>query len=298
MITYDPSNWFKALAIHKADTFRKLFPWLLLVGLFTFAVGFLEFKYLRISDTKRVSNLPVMHSLLGFAISMLLVFRTNTAYDRWWEGRKLWGQLVNVSRNLAVKIDAYLAPEDRSTRSFFAGIIGAFAHELAVHLISEKTRLALDQKPHPEIPDFDRSRHVPAQVSEKMQRRVQQLYRDGAISGDQMITLNTEMVQFLDICGACERIKNTPIPYSYSSFLKKFIVIYVLTLPFGFVFSLGYIAIPVVMFVFYVMASLELIAEEIEDPFGVDTNDLPMERLALMIDRNVAELLGSARLES
>lgn len=293
MITYDPSNWFKALAIHKADTFRKLFPWLILVGLFTFAVGFLELNYLQISHTERVRNLPVMHSLLGFAISMLLVFRTNTAYDRWWEGRKLWGQLVNVSRNLAVKIDSYLAPDDRATRSFFAGIIGVFAKELAGHLISEKTRLALDHEPHPEIPDFDRSRHVPAQVSEKMQRRVQQLYREGAISGDQMITLNTEMVQFLDICGACERIKNTPIPYSYSSFLKKFIVIYVLTLPFGFVFSLGYIAVPVVMFVFYVMASLELIAEEIEDPFGIDTNDLPMERLALMIDRNVEELLTS-----
>jgi putative membrane protein len=291
MITYDPSNWFKALAIHKADTFRKLFPWLLIVGAFTLGVYYVEVKFLKLSHEDWVRNLPVMHSLLGFAISMLLVFRTNTAYDRWWEGRKLWGQLVNVSRNLAIKIDTYVPMEDRSTRSSFSRLIGSFADELRRHLTLERTRLALDQEPHPEIPDFDRSKHVPAQIAETMQHRVQHMYREKIISGDQMITLNTELVQFMDICGACERIKNTPIPYSYSSFIKKFIVIYVLTLPFGFVFTLGYIAVPVVMFIFYVMASLELIAEEIEDPFGVDGNDLPMERLAVMIQGNATELL-------
>jgi putative membrane protein len=98
-------------------------------------------------------------------------------------------------------------------------------------------------------------------------------------------------VQYLEICGACERIKNTPIPYSYSSFIKKFIVIYTLTLPFGVAFSLGYLAIPVVTFIFYVLASLELIAEEIEDPFGDDANDLPMKRLATVIGQNAEEIL-------
>ncbi len=293
MITYDPTNWFKALAIHRADTFRKLFPWLVLVGLFTLGIYWLELKFLKLSHEDWVRNLPVMHSLLGFAISMLLVFRTNTAYDRWWEGRKLWGQLVNVSRNLAIKMDAYVPSDDQASRSIFSRLIASFAHELRLHLQMEKTRLALDQAPHPEIPDFDRSKHVPAQIAEQMQHRVQQLVKGSQITGDQLITLNTELVQFMDICGACERIKNTPIPYSYSSFLKKFIVIYVLTLPFGFVFTLGYIAVPVVMFIFYVMASLELIAEEIEEPFGTEANDLPMERLADMIKRNVAELLES-----
>jgi putative membrane protein len=233
-----------------------------------------------------------MHSLLGFAISMLLVFRTNTAYDRWWEGRKLWGQLVNVSRNLAVKIAVMVPHEQTTTREFFGRLIGMFPEELRRHLQLEKTRLELDDKPHPEIPDLDRSKHVPSQVISLMQQRIQRMYHEKNITGDQLIVLSTELVQFLDICGACERIKNTPIPYSYSSFIKKFIVIYVLTLPFGFVFSLGYIAIPVVMFIFYVLASLELIAEEIEDPFGTDTNDLPMARLGTMIKKNVDEILN------
>lgn len=292
MITYDSRNWFKALALHRSDTFRKLLPLLILVGLFTWGVGWLEVKHLKMSSSSLVSNLPIMHSILGFAISMLLVFRTNTAYDRWWEGRKLWGQLVNTSRNLALKIDAHIDPEDRSTRSLFVRSIALFAHEMRLHLQLEKTRLALDGKPHPEIPDFDRSKHVPAQVAKVMQQRIVRLQREGAITGEQLIVLDNELVQFMEICGSCERIKNTPIPYSYSSFIKKFIVIYVLTLPLGFVFSLGYIAIPVVMFVFYVMASLEIIAEEIEDPFGTDANDLPMERLAGIIKGNVDEILA------
>ncbi|MEZ4807725.1 MAG: bestrophin family ion channel [Flavobacteriales bacterium] len=292
MITYDSRNWFRALALHRSDTFRKLLPLTLAVGIFTAAVGYVEVRYLRLSDNSYVSNLPLMHSLLGFAISMLLVFRTNTAYDRWWEGRKLWGQLVNVSRNLAVKVASMLPVEDRTTRSFFMELIGRFPVELRKHLQSERTRMALDSRPHPEIPDFDRSKHVPAQVAMLMQQRVQRLYQEKGITGDQLIVLNTELVQFLDICGACERIKNTPIPYTYSSFIKKFIAIYVLTLPFGLAFSLGYLATPVVMFIFYVLASLELIAEEIEDPFGTDGNDLPMERLSEMIRKNVEEILA------
>lgn len=291
MTTYDPQNWFKALALHRSDTFRKLLPLLVLVGLFTWGVGWLEMKHLKLSSNSLVSNLPIMHSILGFAISMLLVFRTNTAYDRWWEGRKLWGQLVNTSRNLALKIDAHVDGADVSTRSLFARSIALFAHELRLHLQLEKTRLALDGKPHPEIPDFDRSKHVPAQVVRVMQERTVRMQRDGEITGEQLLVLDKELVQFMEICGSCERIKNTPIPYSYSSFIKKFIVVYVLTLPFGFVFSLGYIAIPVTMFIFYVMASLELIAEEIEDPFGTDANDLPMERLAAVIKGNVEEIL-------
>jgi len=103
--------------------------------------------------------------------------------------------------------------------------------------------------------------------------------------------MQNELQSFTEICGGCERIKNTPIPYSYSVFLKKFIFIYIMTLPFGFVFNLGYIVIPVVGFIFYVLASLELIAEEIEDPFGGDPNDVPTDKLAENIHNHVNEIL-------
>lgn len=291
MITYDSRNWIAALALHRFDTVRKLFPFLIVVALFTWVVGYVETAYLRLSRNDAVSNLPVMHSLMGFAISMLLVFRTNTAYDRWWEARRLWGQLVNVSRNLAVKMDAVLPGEDVRTRQFVAALLARFARELKRHLRSERTRLALDQDDHPELAALDPGRHVPAQIAALLHKRVHTLYRQGAISGEQLIGIASDLAALLDICGGCERIKNTPIPYSYSAFLKKFIVIYSLTLPFGFVFSLGYLAVPVVVFIFYVLASLELIAEEIEDPFGTDTNDLPLERLADVIATDTRALL-------
>ena len=292
MITYDSRSWIAALALHRSDTFRKLLPMLAAVAVFTWLVGYIETEYLHLSRQHQMSNLPVMHSLMGFAISMLLVFRTNTAYDRWWEARKLWGQLVNVSRNLAIKVAAILPQEDHRTRAWFALLIGRFGHAMRSHLRSEKTRLALDAQSHPELEGLDPTKHVPAQIAAMMHMRMHRAFRDGQISGEQLIGLATDLSAFMDICGGCERIKNTPIPYSYSSFLKKFIVIYSLTLPFGFVFSLGYIAIPVVVFIFYVLASLELIAEEIEDPFGPDANDLPLDRLTAIISADASEILA------
>lgn len=233
-----------------------------------------------------------MHSLLGFAISMLLVFRTNTAYDRWWEGRKLWGSLVNNSRNLALKINCLLPSDDEKNRSFFKKIIPLFAHELKNHLQNEKTRLALDAAPHPEISGFDSSKHIPNQIVALLYNKVHLLKRDQQISDFDVLFITQELQSFMDICGACERIKNTPIPYSYSAFIKKFIFLYIITLPLGFALSLGYITIPATIFISYVLASLELIAEEIEDPFGNDDNDLPMDRIAENINKNIQDILA------
>jgi putative membrane protein len=232
-----------------------------------------------------------MHSLLGFALSLLLVFRTNTAYDRWWEGRKLWGALVNNSRNLALKLHGLLPVDDNDARTYFKRVIPMYASVLRAHLQSETTRYALDENEHPELKHLDSEKHAPNQVAGMLNSKVLELQQKGIISGEQLLYINTELTSFTDICGACERIKNTPIPYSYSAFIKKFIFIYVMTLPFGYVFSLGYLMVPVVALVFYVLASLEVIAEEIEDPFGSDSNDLPMQKIAENIQKHVAEIL-------
>jgi putative membrane protein len=234
-----------------------------------------------------------MHTLLGFVISLLLVFRTNTAYDRWWEGRKLWGGLVNNSRNLAIKLSSFLPVDDLVQRSFYRKIIPAYAYSLHNHLHKEKIRVELfEDEAHQHVfSKLDHSKHIPNQVALMMYQHVQQLYQDHKISGDQLIVLNNELQSFTDTCGACERIKNTPIPFSYSVFIKKFIFLYTMTLPFGYVFTLGYFVIPVVAFVFYVLASLELIAEEIEDPFSGDANDVPTEKLAQTIQRSVADII-------
>lgn len=257
-------------------------------------VAFLELEYWKLSENNHIRNLPVMHNLLGFAISMLLVFRTNTAYDRWWEGRKLWGSLVNNSRNLAMKLSAFLSHEEKAQRNFFHKIIPAYAFTLHNHLHSEKVRVELfeEDSEHKHIFNkIDNNKHIPNQVATLMFHHIQDLYKQNKITGDQLIVLNAELTSFTDICGACERIKNTPIPFSYSVFIKKFIFFYIMTLPFGFVFNLGYLVIPVVCFIFYVLASLELIAEEIEDPFGGDENDVPTLKISQTIQRTVHEIL-------
>ncbi|HEU0110060.1 MAG TPA: bestrophin family ion channel [Flavisolibacter sp.] len=292
MISYNPKDWLRFIFnFHKADTVRKLLPLLFAMAIYSWFIAYLEIEYFKLADSSYLKNMTLLHNLLGFALSMLLVFRTNTAYDRWWEGRRLWGSLINNSRNLAIKLDSFLPKDDLANRSFFMQLIPRFAFELRNHLQSEQTRFELDENPHPEIPDFDRTKHVPNQVVSLVMKRINHLYNQKSITGEQLLFLNNELMSLLDICGSCERIKNTPIPYSYSSFIKKFVFIYVVTLPIGYVFSLGYLVIPVVMFIFYVLASLELIAEEIEDPFGKDTNDLPMQRMAETIQKNLTEIL-------
>jgi len=294
MISYNPKAWFAFIfQFHKADTVRKLSPLMLGIALYSGIIAYLELQFWNLSDRSYVKNIPLMHNLLGFAISMLLVFRTNTAYDRWWEGRKLWGTLVNNSRNLAMKLSVFLPEDQVGQRSFFRRMIPAYALALHNHLHSEQLRVELFEKEEQlkELHKLDHSKHVPNQIALLFFRHVQKLYDEKIISGDQLIVINSELQSFTDICGACERIKNTPIPYSYSVFIKKFVFFYVMTLPFGYVFSLGYFVIPVVVFIFYVLASLELIAEEIEDPFGGDDNDVPTIMIAEGIERTVGEIL-------
>jgi putative membrane protein len=293
MIPYNQKNPFSyVFKFHKADTFRMLLPFILLVMLYSGGVAYMEIEYWKLPETSYVKNISLMHTLLGFAISMLLVFRTNTAYDRWWEGRKLWGNLVNNSRNLAMKLAAML-PEDDEQRIFFRKMIVAYGYALHDHLHKENTRNALfEEEEHAHIfNEIDGGKHIPNQLATLIYRQIQKLFQEKKITDGQLIYLNEELRSFTDICGACERIKNTPIPFSYSVFIKKFIFVYVVTLPFAYVFSLGYYVIPVVAFIFYVLASLELIAEEIEDPFGGDQNDVPTDRLAENIGRNIAEIL-------
>jgi putative membrane protein len=287
MIKYNPKDWLTFIfKFHKSDTFRQLIPLMILIGLYSAGVAYLELEYWKLSEKSFVKNLTLMHTTVGFVLSLLLAYRTNTAYDRWWEGRKLWGSLVNNSRNLAIKLNAYL--EHDSDRNYFKYLIPTYASILSKHLLNEEVSQMLFEGLDLEM---DHHKHKPNYVAKLLFQKANELYKSGKITGDQFIIINAELQSFTDICGACERIKNTPIPYSYSAFIKKFIFFFVMTLPFGFVFSLGYYVIPVVVFIFYVLASLELIAEEIEDPFGGDANDLPMTKIASNIKKHVEEIL-------
>ncbi|TLV03070.1 bestrophin family protein [Dyadobacter luticola] len=292
MIDYNPKEWFKYIFyFQKGDTVRKLTPLILAMGIYSTLVALLIIGHWKLGENHDIKNISLMHSLLGFVISMLLVFRTNTAYDRWWEGRRQWGSLVNSSRNLALKINGLLGNEFADERQFFKTMIPNYAFALKNHLRSQYFPDELSDNRFFDKTQLKTHEHIPNQIASAIFAKVIELQKTGALLPEHTILLNTQLESFTDICGACERIKNTPIPLSYSSFIKKFIFTYCLTLPVGYVFSLHYLVIPFVMFVFYILASLEVIAEEIEDPFGEDSNDLPIERICKNIQSSTASLL-------
>ena len=287
MIKYNPKIWFKhIISFNHSDTINKLWKELIALGIFTLGIAYIEIKY--IGNTEKLSELMQVYSLIGFVLSLLLVFRTNTAYDRWWEGRKKWGEMVNNSRNLAIKISALT--DDPEIRAYFKRMISNYVFAMKEHLREgvKLEELDLTEEEKKELSLFD---HKPNYIAQKMYTKLHAMKRSGKLTEENYIVIDVNLKTFSDIIGACERIKNTPIPYSYSMFLKKFIFIYVTTLPLAFVNTFGYYSSLVSIFVFYVLVSMEILAEEIEDPFGKDDNDLPTDDLCQKIKANVSEVL-------
>jgi len=288
MIQYNPKNWFTLIfEFRKSDTLRQLLKTIIIFGIYSSIIVYLEIHFTKFKSTIAI------HSLLGFVLGLLLVFRTNTAYDRWWEGRKIWGELTNTSRNLAMKINAVLSMDNLKDREFFASMISNFAFSSKSHLRTNEEFFLNDiiNCAGFNKNEIENDAHIPNLISSSIFNKTHELYRNKIITGYQLITIDTQIKSFIDVIGGCERIKNTPIPYSYNIFLKKFIFIYGISLPFGLVSDLGYWAIPISTFILYVLCSLELLAEEIEDPFGIDANDLPLDALCNGIKKNVSSIL-------
>lgn len=275
MLQYDTKSWWKLIfQFHQGDTFRTLLPNIIIVAVFSSIVVYCD----SVIMPGHLNYTTAIHNLFGVVISLLLVFRTNTAYDRWWEGRRLWGSLINTSRNIALKCNAYLEINDIA-RARIACDISNFAEVLKNHLQGR-----IDSSANP-------VGHPPSAALEPLFMDISELNRQGFISEVQILTLNGDITALSDICGSCERIKNTPIPYSYHVFIKKFVFSYIASMPFVFAPEFGYWTSLIAGFMFYVLASLEILAEEIENPFGVDTNDLPLEDLCVIIKNNVYEIM-------
>jgi putative membrane protein len=290
MVQYNPKTWF-ALIFHAYSRFvlKTMLPALVFMGVFTAIICVVMLELMGYNSSHFQST-TALHSLLGVVLGLFLVFRINSAYDRWWEGRRLWGSMVNSTRNFALKLNAFLAIEDHSNRGWFAQMIPNFVFASKEHLRKgvQVTELEVQDA---DLEKVKEAKHKPNVIAGMMYSRVNVLYKNQTLTGDHLIQLDKELKDFIDLIGACERIKNTPIPYSYSMFIKKFIFIYIITLPFGFVTTFEYMTIPTVLLITFVLISVELIAEEIEDPFGRDINDLPTDDLAGKIRDNVREIL-------
>jgi putative membrane protein len=290
MIIYESNkNWLRDVThLYKSWTMQKVMRSTLYVAI---ATAIISLFYKEVLEWKGGGLDITIFSLLGVVLSILLSFRTNSAYDRWWEGRKKWGELVNNSRNLAVYLHSTLPPEDDESRHYFAVHISNFAIALKEHLRSGAQTDEFIMVSDEEIERYNRKANIPNFIAYEIIQRIQDAHQAGHISMADHINIKQHSQELLNISGACERIKKTPIPFSYNVYLKLFITFYAIGLPFALIPVFGYWSILIVAFVFFAFIGLELMAEEIEDPFGLDCNDLPTGDLAHTIRNNVFELL-------
>ncbi len=209
--------------------------------------------------------------VVGILFGWLMSFRTQTSYARWWDGRSLWGQLVNESRNLALKATAYVG--DSSEREKLSAALVRFAETLRDHL--RRPRKA----PGP---------HLPMAATEEVFRLIRGWHATGRIDGFTFLALDRHAQELMNVCGACEKIRATPLAASYRGLLRKGIAAYMLLLPWMLCDGVGWATVPTAVLVAYAIVGLELIATGIEDPFGLDGDDLPLEDIVETIRRGVA----------
>lgn len=214
---------------------------------------FLVFFYFALTrlgvNTQAIPN--NMHGLIGVVIGLLLVFRTNTAYDRWWEASKLFGELKSIFIYLSVKSDNNLSIKDSLLK--INDIIFSFIKEEN----PRKSKL----------------------IKESFKKEINVLYSSfyKFTENKDFGNADRKVSELISIFCSLERIKETPIPHSYAFHIKISVFAYLMTLPIGLFFGLGYYSIPLVMVLFFIIAGIEIISNEIENPFHGDPNDLPID---------------------
>jgi ion channel-forming bestrophin family protein len=286
MINYNPKNWFNLIfSLNKSDTIRILWKQLIFISLLATLIIMLlhllpKAHQDQLSDYTK--ELTAIYSLIGFVMSLLLLFRTNGAYDRWWEGRKLWGAIVNDCRSGFLKITIRISSEE--DKKEFERLFNLYIYNAKNNLRANKNSLVFQKY---ENPSKDNS---PVLVMKLIYIKLRALEKQGELSQGDLIQIDVNLNGLIASLGGCQRIKNTPIPFSYSIFIKKFIFLYVITLPIVF-FHFDYWAVLITAFVFSALVSMEVLAEEIEDPFGTDANDLPLDQICQTIKQDLNNII-------
>ena len=273
--------------IFKKILLKKLIPGMFTLSLITTILCILHLKF----DVVNIKMSAALPGYMGAALGLLLVFRNNSAYDKWWEARKEIGSLVNTSRNIMLTINGTL-PHGNQIKTDFSKLVMAFVFTLKEHL---RNGAKLDNMSDLESEDFAKVQHAehkPLMITNVMMNKIESLYQEKVITGIQQLLLIEKVNLLVDILGKCERIRNTPIPMAYGFLLKFFINVYVIFLPLSLINDLGLWCIPLVMILYYLLMSIVITAEEIEEPFGEDLNDISMDLIAENIKANILEIVA------
>lgn len=284
--------WFRVLFEWEASVIPAITPKILLCGGFSIIIVLLD------SFTVNLS-LPLESGIVpSLVLGLLLVFRTNTAYDKFWEGRKAWGTLINTVRNLAriiwVSIEEH-EPEDRSKKVATLRLLVAFAIATKLHLRAESVNHELAPfMPHQRYEKLKKMNNPPLEIAFWIGDYLQQQFEKGYINAYQLTAMFKLVDGLVDVLGICERILKTPIPLAYNIHLKQLILLYCLTLPFQLVDQFQWLTPLLVCLISFTVFGIEEIGIEIENPFGKDPNDLPLEQICQTMKINIEDLITLA----
>jgi ion channel-forming bestrophin family protein len=290
-MSLEQSNWFKIALRIKGSVIPTILMRVSLCGAFGLFISILA--DLQIPVSAKVLGGVVPSVVLG----LLLVFRTNTAYERFWEGRKAWGTIVNNIRNLSRSIWVAIAeidPIHRQEKEQILHLLVAFAIATKLHLRSQPIDDdSLNDFVSPlQLKKLQMINNPPLEIVFWIGDYLQAKYEQGQVSLYQMSDLQNILNGMVDTLGACERILRTPMPLAYSIHLKQLLLIYCLLLPFQVVDELKWWTAPAVALVSFTLFGIEAIGVEIENPFGTDPNDLPLDTICTTIQRNIDDLIS------
>jgi ion channel-forming bestrophin family protein len=288
----EKNNWFRVVSQIRCSILPAISLRLFICSLFALLISLLHEWGFKVS-------VPILSSVVpSIVLGLLLVFRTNTAYERFWEGRKLWGTLVNVVRNLARYIWVAIEekdPEDRTAKIQTLRLLVAFAIATKLHLRSEKIDLELQALvPEEKWQQLHSMNNPPLEIAFWIGDYLQQQYQKQCLDRYQLTGILNLVNTMVDVLGGCERILKTPIPLAYSIHLKQLLLIYSLSLPFQLVAELDWWTTPVVTIISFAVFGIEEMGIEIENPFGYDFNDLPLDRICQTMQDNIEDLITLA----
>lgn len=283
-------QWFREALQFRGSVISAVMGRTIVCGLFGVLISILFHFEQPVSLPSLVSLIP------NIVLGLLLVFRTNTAYDRFWEGRKLWGMLVNTVRNLARQIWIAIRVEsadDRDQKTIAIRMLVAFCVAMKLHLRQEPMNQELEALLPPEHYFTLKSmNHPPLEIAFWIGDYLQQQHDRDRLNIHQLEAMHDLLDRMVDALGGCERILRTPMPLAYAIHLKQLLLLYCLSLPFQVVGNLGWWTGLVVALISFTLFGIEEIGIEIENPFGHDPNDLPLDMICATMLRNVEDLMS------
>jgi putative membrane protein len=290
MIVRSKSNWWTLLFVWRGSMMTQMLPQLLIVAALSVLAVWTEgtiFKH-------KVPLNATPFTLVGVALALFLGFRNSSAYDRWWEGRKLWGALVNTMRTLTRQVLTMTGdvPKAAKDKREFVDMLVAFTYAMRDQLRGDVFARSAELLPPALAEEVDRARYKPFIILRGMGEWVSARYKEGAFGEITMTAIDRNLVELSNILGGCERIAATPVPFGYSVMIHRVVYFYCALLPFGLVDAIEWMTPAVALVMAYSFIALDSLAGELEMPFSRDENDLALDAISLNIELSIREMSG------